>query len=65
MPTIEIIKDFRFAHRGVEVVEYHSGDVVEVSERCAEIALDEKWAKWAKLPKANKAHAAAPENKAE
>lgn len=62
MPTIEIIKDFRFAHRGVEIIEYHAGDVVEVSERCAEIALDEKWAK---LPKANKAHAAAPENKAE
>lgn len=59
MPIIEVIKDFSFAHRGVEVVSYHAGDVVEVSDRCAEVALAEKWAK---QPKASKA---APETKAE
>lgn len=62
MPQIEVTKDFSFAHRGVDVVDYRAGDVVEVSDRCAEVALAEKWAK---QPRANKAHASAPETKAE
>lgn len=62
MPQIEVIKDFKFAHRGVEVVEYQVGEVVEVSDRCAEVALAEKWAR---QPKSNKAIPAATETKAE
>ncbi|MDD2742331.1 MAG: hypothetical protein PHV02_08660 [Rhodocyclaceae bacterium] len=65
--TIEVTKDFKFAHRGCDVVAYQAGTTVEVTPRCAEIALTEKWAKATKAKKAapeNKAILAAPENKA-
>lgn len=68
--SIEVVKDFKFAHRGCDVVEYQAGATVEVSPRCAEIALGEKWAKPVKAGKAkaeapeNKDAGAAPENKA-
>jgi hypothetical protein len=67
--AIEVIRDFKFAHRGCEVIEYTAGQTADVTERCAEIALGEKWAKPAKTGKAkaeapeNKAAVAAPENK--
>lgn len=64
--TIEVIKDFKFAHRGCDVVEYSKGETVDVSEECAAIALDEKWAKKPggkkQIPE-NKAVTGAPENK--
>jgi hypothetical protein len=58
--TIEVVKTFKFAHRGCDVVEYPAGETVEVSERCAEVALGEKWAR---PVKSGKAKAEAPENK--
>lgn len=58
MVSIEVVKSFRFAHRGCDVVEYHAGDAVNVSEECAGIAIGEKWAK-----PAGKAKKEAPENK--
>lgn len=65
--TIEVVKDFKFAHRGCDVVEYTAGETVDVSERCAEIALAEKWAKQGKARRAaeNKDAGSAPENKSE
>lgn len=44
MKKIKILADFRFAERGVEVVEYAAGDVAEVSDECADVAITEKWA---------------------
>lgn len=45
---IEVIKDFKYAHRGCDVREYVAGSTVEVSEDCAELAIKEKWAKTVK-----------------
>lgn len=64
--TIEVIKDFKFAHRGCDVVEYQAGATAEVTPRCAEVALTEKWAKAVKAKKSapkNKDQGSAPENK--
>lgn len=44
MQTIEVKKDFKFAERGIEVLEYVKGRVVSVSDECAGIAIAEKWA---------------------
>ena len=55
--TIEVTKDFKFAHRGCDVVEYKAGDVVTADGELCEIAIKNKWAK------DSKAKAAAPENK--
>lgn len=69
MPQIIVKKDFRFAHRGCEIVEYFAGDEpVEVSDRCAEVALAEGWAVDAGgegAPKAAKSKKAVPEDKSE
>lgn len=66
--AIEVVQDFRFAHRGCDVVDYRKGETVEVSERCAEVALEEKWAKPVgkakKVATENKDADSAPENKA-
>lgn len=52
MPEIIVLKEFKFAVGGVSVIEYRpSAEPVEVTDRCAEIALQEKWAK---IPKAEK-----------
>jgi hypothetical protein len=56
--SIEIIKGFKFAYRGCDVVEYKKGETVTVGAECADLALAEKWAK-----PAGKARPAAPENK--
>lgn len=57
---IEVVKDFKYAYRGCDVVEYKVGDVVEVDTEVAKLAKAEKWAKAAKAAKAEKS---APENK--
>ncbi len=45
MKNVIITQDFKFAERGIEVIEYTaSPDVIEVSDECAEVALIEKWA---------------------
>lgn len=65
--TIEVVKAFKFAHRGCDIVEYPAGAVIEVTERCAEVALAEKWARPVKAKKEapeNKDSGPAPENKA-
>lgn len=66
MPKIEVIKDFAFAEQGIYVTEYAKGDVVDVSDECAECAIREKWAKASKklAEAAPEAEAAAPENTA-
>lgn len=63
--TIEVLKDFKFAHRGCDVREYVKGDIVTLEDEAADIALGEKWAKpiKTKAEKADKAIPAAPENK--
>jgi len=67
--TIEIIKGFKFAHRGCDVTEYSVGDVIEnPSDDLYDIALKNKWAKDVKAKSAapeNKAAGEAPESKAE
>lgn len=66
---IEIIKDFKFAHRGCDVVEYKAGAVVPADDELTKIATDNKWAKVAakakKAASENKDAGPAPENKAE
>ena len=46
--TVEVMRDFKFAYRGCDVVAYGKGQIVEVNEECAEIAMREKWIKPAK-----------------
>jgi hypothetical protein len=48
MKVIEVIKTFAFAEQGIYVTEYEAGQVAEVSDECAEIAVNEKWAKISK-----------------
>ena len=48
MPIIEVNKDFAFAEQGIYVTEYAAGQVVDVSDECAECAIREKWAKTSK-----------------
>lgn len=56
--SIEVTKDFKFAHRGCEVVEYKAGDVIaDPAPDLFEIATKNKWAM------ESKAKAAAPKNK--
>lgn len=56
--TIEVTKDFKFAHRGCDVVEYKVGEVIkDPAEDLYEVATKNKWAK------ESKAKTAAPENK--
>ena len=45
MPAIKVTHNFKFAERGVEVLEFTAGETVEVSDECAEVAVTEKWAK--------------------
>lgn len=62
---LDVLQDFKWAHRGVEVVEYAKGDTIETDgEDLIEVATDEanKWAAVAGGGK-RKARAGAPENK--
>lgn len=59
----KVKQSFKFAHRGVEVVEYEAGaehDFVDAD--LIKVATEEKWIEPAKATKASKA---APENKGE
>jgi hypothetical protein len=54
---LKITKDFKFAHRGCDVVEYQAGTEIDATdEQLIEVALREKWA--------TRARGSAPENKA-
>lgn len=58
---LDILQDFKWAHRGVEVVEYAKGDAIETDDDdLIEVATSDanKWA-----AKAKKAKTGAPENK--
>ena len=62
---LDVLQDFKWAHRGVEVVEYAKGDTIETDdEDLIEVATDDanKWASVAGDGK-KKAKAGAPENK--
>lgn len=66
MTHITVVKPFKFAHRGIDVEEFEPAkEPRETTEECAALAIAEGWAKRAKTPDDNKAHAAAPENKAD
>lgn len=58
---IKVKQGFKYAYRGVEVTEYAAGDVIEVPEECAELALEQGWAV---AEGDTKDAGAAPENKA-
>lgn len=60
---IEIIEDFKFAHRGCDVVEYTAGQVIEADAELHKIATENNWAKPAEAKPAAKVHKAAPHNK--
>mgnify|MGYP000924618634 CR=1 FL=1 len=54
---LRVTRDFKFAHRGCDVVEYKAGTEIDATdEQLIEVALKEKWA--------TKARSGAPENKA-
>jgi hypothetical protein len=51
MPTIEVLKPFRFAERGVHVIEIAAG-VQDVSDEIADIAIEAGWAQDCSAPAA-------------
>lgn len=54
---LRVVKDFKFAHRGCDVVEYPAGTEIDATdEQLIEVALKEKWV--------TKARGSSPENKA-
>lgn len=61
---LKITKDFAFAHRGCDVVQYQAGTEVETDDQeLIDVALAEKWASKARQPRDNKDSGPAPENK--
>lgn len=63
---LKIIKDFDFAHRGVEIRSYTAGETIETDDaEFIEVATAEGWIEGLKAdkPAVNKARKAAPENK--
>lgn len=67
MPKINVLHAFKHAEHGCIVSDYAPGQVADVSDDCADVALLEGWAELADAPKAdaparNKAKAA-PKNK--
>jgi hypothetical protein len=62
---LKITKDFAFAHRGCDVVQYQAGTEVETDDQeLIDVALAEKWASKARQARDNKDNGPAPENKA-
>lgn len=63
--TLEVVKDFKYAYRGCDVVEYKAGQTEDFDEEVAELAKANKWAKkpGKKAPAENKDLGVAPENK--
>lgn len=41
---IKVEKSFAYAYRGIDVHTYNAGDVVDVDEECAELAIEQGWA---------------------
>lgn len=44
----EVIKDFKGSPDGCTVIQYQKGEVVEIVDSLAEVALAEKWVKHSK-----------------
>lgn len=44
MKTIHVKRTFQFADKDQEVVEYEQGTEHDVSDECATVAVQEKWA---------------------
>lgn len=67
--TIEVTKDFKFAHRGCDVVDYKAGDVIDdPAADLYDVATNNKWAKEFRAKTAaprNKDAGTAPENKSD
>lgn len=58
--AIIVLKPFKFAHRGIDVEEFFpSTEPIETTEECADLAIEEKWAK-AHKPRVAGAGAQAP-----
>lgn len=55
---IKFTKDYRFAHKGVVVVDYKAGEIVDADDDLAETAIADKVAKPVKIAPER----AAPEN---
>ena len=63
MPWIKVTKKFPFAHDGIRVEVFEPSDEpVQVSDRCAEVALENEWAEEAKAPKGGKAETGSEDN---
>ena len=63
MPQIIVIKPFAFAHGGHRIERFEPSDEPrETSERCAQVAVREGWARMAGAPEMV-THATAPENR--
>lgn len=54
MPKYKILKSFKGAPDGIQVIDYTAGEEVELVESLAEVALKEKWVKKADGPTAVK-----------
>ena len=53
---LKINKDFAFAHRGCDVIQYQAGTEVETDDQeLIDVALAEKWASKARQPRDSKA----------
>lgn len=47
MKTITVVRTFKFADEGKDVVEYEQDTTHEVSDECAQVATEERWAEYA------------------
>lgn len=47
MKTIKVVRTFTFADEGEDAVEYEEGTTREVSDECAQVATEERWAEYA------------------
>lgn len=63
--TLEVVKDFKYAYRGCDVVAYMAGETVELTQEVADLAKINKWVKkpGKKAPAENKDLGSSPENK--
>ena len=61
---LKITKNFAFAHRGCDVVQYQAGTEVDTDDQeLIDVALTEKWASKARQQRDNKDSGQAPETK--
>jgi hypothetical protein len=47
MKSIKVLRTFQFADEGADVVEYEHGSTHDVSDECAQVAIEERWAELA------------------